>query len=61
MAENGSLSVSAVDLYLELTEKARRVTELYFQLQTPLYFTYTHLVCRTAVKGNRPQTEYVKT
>lgn len=25
--------------------------ESYFRLDTPLYFSYSHLVCRTAIEG----------
>lgn len=25
--------------------------ESYFKLETPLYFSYTHLVCRSAIEG----------
>ena len=28
--------------------------ESYFRLDTPLYFSYSHLVCRTAIEGGPP-------
>lgn len=28
--------------------------ESYFRLDTPLYFSYSHLVCRTAIEGGLP-------
>lgn len=40
-----------VELYFNLSEKVRHFTEDYFQLETPLYFSYSHLVCRTSVIG----------
>ena len=40
-----------VELYFKLSEKVRHFTEDYFQLDTPLYFSYSHLVCRTSVMG----------
>ena len=40
-----------VELYFNLSEKVRHFTEDYFQLETPLYFSYSHLVCRTSVMG----------
>lgn len=39
-------------LFLQRTEAARDHVERYFDLDRPLYFTYTHLVCRTALPGN---------
>ncbi|XP_011057841.1 PREDICTED: prolyl 3-hydroxylase 2-like isoform X1 [Acromyrmex echinatior] len=36
-------------LFLQHTEEARNHVERYFNLDRPLYFTYTHLVCRTAL------------
>lgn len=41
--------VEEVELYFNLSEKVRHFTEDYFQLETPLYFSYSHLVCRTSV------------
>lgn len=41
-------------MYYNVTEKVRRVMESYFRLDTPLYFSYSHLVCRTAIEG-RPR------
>lgn len=38
-------------MYYNVTEKVRRVMESYFRLDTPLYFSYSHLVCRTAIEG----------
>lgn len=38
-------------MYYNVTEKVRRVMESYFRLDTPLYFSYSHLVCRTAIAG----------
>jgi len=39
-------------LFLQHTEAVRNHVERYFDLDRPLYFTYTHLVCRTALLGN---------
>ena len=40
---------SQVELYLELSERARNYVEKYFNLKKKLYFDFTHLVCRTAL------------
>lgn len=35
----------------DVSEKVRKILELHFHLETPLYFSYTHLVCRSAIDG----------
>ena len=46
--ESGQVVKKLVQVYLESAEKSRAYLESYFQLNTTLYFSYTHLVCRTA-------------
>ena len=41
----------AVKLYQNLSEISKDIVETYFQLGKPLYFDFTHLVCRTARNG----------
>lgn len=48
-AAKGEIDLEDAELYVNLSEKVRQVTEAYFRLTTPLYFTYTHLVCRKAI------------
>lgn len=48
----GQIEPEWLELLLEKTEQARDHVEKYFRLDRPLYFTYTHLVCRTALPGN---------
>lgn len=38
-------------LYLMASKKAKDVVAEKFQLKQPLYFSFTHLVCRTAMDG----------
>lgn len=38
-------------LYYNVTEKVRHMMESYFRLEVPLHFSYSHLVCRTAIAG----------
>lgn len=40
-----------LELYLKITERAKRHLQSYFKLKKELYFTYTHLVCRSALPG----------
>lgn len=48
----GQIESEWLELLLEKTEQARHHVERYFGLDRHLYFTYTHLVCRTALPGN---------
>jgi leucine proline-enriched proteoglycan (leprecan) len=59
LARDGKLDPQGTHLYYDLTEKARAFTETYFHLKSTLYFSYTHLVCRTSLpsKGGREVNE----
>lgn len=48
----GLMKPELLKLFLQRTEAVRDHVERYFDLDRPLYFTYTHLVCRTALFGN---------
>ncbi|XP_054005345.1 prolyl 3-hydroxylase 1-like isoform X1 [Hylaeus anthracinus] len=48
----GQIETERLQQLLEKTEEARSHVERYFGLDRPLYITYTHLVCRTALPGN---------
>ncbi|XP_076659002.1 prolyl 3-hydroxylase 1 isoform X2 [Halictus rubicundus] len=48
----GQIEPERLRQLLETTEQARSHVERYFGLDRPLYVTYTHLVCRTALPGN---------
>ncbi|XP_011298276.1 prolyl 3-hydroxylase 2 [Fopius arisanus] len=47
----GLLEPVHLDLFLKATELARIHVEKHFNLPQTLYFTYTHLVCRSALPG----------
>jgi leucine proline-enriched proteoglycan (leprecan) len=49
------ISKKAANLYLDVSEYGRLLVEKYFNLTQPLYFDFTHLVCRTAVEGKPGQ------
>lgn len=51
LSQRGILDPVAAQLFLNISEKARQAVEIYFDLDTELYFAYTHLVCRTALPG----------
>ena len=47
----GTLSRDQAELYLDASEKVRHFLNDYLNLKYPLYYHYTHLVCRTALDG----------
>ena len=47
----GTLTHDQAELYLDASEKVRRFLNDYLNLKFPLYYHYTHLVCRTALDG----------
>ncbi|KAG5835467.1 hypothetical protein ANANG_G00244310 [Anguilla anguilla] len=49
LGQEGKVPLKSARLFFELSEKVRKVLESYFRLETPLYFSYTHLVCRSAI------------
>lgn len=40
-----------LSLYLGLTEEVKKMVREYFKINEKLYFSYTHLVCRSALPG----------
>ncbi|KAG8142164.1 hypothetical protein E2320_006119 [Naja naja] len=51
LGQEGRIPMPSAYLYYNATEKVRHVMESYFRLDIPLHFSYTHLVCRTAIAG----------
>ncbi|XP_035767670.1 prolyl 3-hydroxylase 1 [Neolamprologus brichardi] len=49
LGQEGKVPLKSARLFFDLSEKVRKVLESYFRLDTPLYFTYSHLVCRSAI------------
>lgn len=41
-----------LELYLKLTEKAKKHLQNHFKIKRELHFTFTHLVCRSTTPGN---------
>ncbi|XP_060714495.1 prolyl 3-hydroxylase 1 [Tachysurus vachellii] len=50
LGQEGVLPLKSARLFFDLSEKVRSVVESYFSLQSPLYFSYSHLVCRSAIE-----------
>ncbi|XP_072264341.1 prolyl 3-hydroxylase 2 isoform X2 [Pyxicephalus adspersus] len=49
----GRVAMKSARLFYDVSEKARRIVQSYFMLNSTLYFSYTHLVCRTALQGQQ--------
>ncbi|XP_008408491.1 prolyl 3-hydroxylase 1 [Poecilia reticulata] len=49
LGQEGKVPLKSARMFFDLSEKVRKVLESYFRLDTPLYFSYSHLVCRSAV------------
>ncbi|KAK7889471.1 hypothetical protein WMY93_025031 [Mugilogobius chulae] len=49
----GRVPLRSARLFYEVSERARRIVESYFLLNSTLHFSYTHLVCRTAITGQQ--------
>ncbi|XP_071431570.1 prolyl 3-hydroxylase 1 isoform X2 [Pithys albifrons albifrons] len=49
LGQEGKVPLRSAYLYYNVTEKVRRIMESYFRLEVPLHFSYSHLVCRTAI------------
>ncbi|XP_042316887.1 prolyl 3-hydroxylase 2 [Sceloporus undulatus] len=49
----GRVPLQSARLFYDVSEKARKIVESYFMLNSTLYFSYTHLVCRTALSGQQ--------
>ncbi|XP_075058400.1 prolyl 3-hydroxylase 2 [Mixophyes fleayi] len=49
----GHMPMKSARLFYDVSEKARSIVQSYFMLNTTLFFSYTHLVCRTALLGQQ--------
>uniref|UniRef100_H2ZT83 procollagen-proline 3-dioxygenase n=1 Tax=Latimeria chalumnae TaxID=7897 RepID=H2ZT83_LATCH len=57
LGQENKVPLKSAHLFYSLSEKVRRVIESYFRLDIPLYFSYTHLVCRTALEDKQEDRE----
>ncbi|XP_055995333.1 prolyl 3-hydroxylase 1-like isoform X5 [Ostrea edulis] len=57
LAHSGELPKDTVQLYLDVSERARLLVENFFNLTRPLYFDFTHLVCRKAITDDKGDEE----
>ncbi|KAM7402722.1 hypothetical protein PAMP_017936 [Pampus punctatissimus] len=49
LGQEGKVPLKSARLFFDLSEKVRKVVASHFRLETPLYFSYSHLVCRSAI------------
>ena len=52
-AQLGDISLEDAELYMNSSDKARRLTQEYFDIPVHLHFAFTHLVCRYALESGR--------
>lgn len=57
LIDAGSTSATTLQMLLDMSEHARLLVEKYLNLTKPLYFDYTHLVCRTAIPSDADDRE----
>ncbi|CAL8340439.1 unnamed protein product [Lota lota] len=55
LGQEGKVPLKSARLFFDMSEKVRKVLESYFRLETPLYFSYSHLVCRSALEENQEE------
>uniref|UniRef100_A0A8C5JY76 procollagen-proline 3-dioxygenase n=1 Tax=Jaculus jaculus TaxID=51337 RepID=A0A8C5JY76_JACJA len=55
LAQAGTVSKPGAVLLLEVSERVRALTEVYFSPERALHLSFTHLVCRSAVEGEQDQ------
>ncbi|XP_061493010.1 prolyl 3-hydroxylase 3 [Rhineura floridana] len=53
LAEENAVNWRDAKLLLKASEKSRKIVESYFTPGKDLYFSFTHLVCRTAAEGDQ--------
>lgn len=56
LGQEGKVPLKSAQVLFDVSEKAKKILESYFHLETPLYFSYTHLVCRSAIDGTPEHT-----
>ncbi|XP_066527551.1 prolyl 3-hydroxylase 1 [Hoplias malabaricus] len=57
LGQEGVFPLKSARLFFDLSEKVRKGVESYFSLTSPLYFSYSHLVCRTAIEEKQGDRE----
>ena len=58
LVQDGEVDAKLLQLYMDASGDSMQLVQTYFNLSSPLYFDYTHLVCRTARNGTSSSTQY---
>ncbi|XP_070701611.1 prolyl 3-hydroxylase 1 [Pempheris klunzingeri] len=57
LGQEGKVPLKSARLFFDLSEKVKKILESHFHLATPLYFSYSHLVCRSAIDEKQEDRE----
>ncbi|XP_046881219.1 prolyl 3-hydroxylase 1 [Hypomesus transpacificus] len=57
LGQEGKVPLKSARLFFDLSEKVRQILESYFRLDSALYFSYSHLVCRSAIDEKQEDRE----
>uniref|UniRef100_UPI0037E7E46E prolyl 3-hydroxylase 1 n=1 Tax=Semicossyphus pulcher TaxID=241346 RepID=UPI0037E7E46E len=57
LGQEGKVPLKSARLFFDHSDKVRKILESYFGLATPLYFSYSHLVCRSAIDEKQEDRE----
>uniref|UniRef100_A0A8D3BUU1 procollagen-proline 3-dioxygenase n=1 Tax=Scophthalmus maximus TaxID=52904 RepID=A0A8D3BUU1_SCOMX len=57
LGQEGKVPLKSARLFFDLSERVKKVLESYFPMETPLYFSYSHLVCRSAIEEKQGDRE----
>ncbi|KAM4613849.1 prolyl 3-hydroxylase 1 [Polymixia lowei] len=56
LGQEGKVPLKSAHMFFDLSEKVRKIVESYFHLDT-LYFSYSHLVCRSSIEDKQEERE----
>ncbi|KAK5873091.1 hypothetical protein PBY51_013735 [Eleginops maclovinus] len=57
LGQEGAVPLKSARLFFDLSERVKKTLESYFHLDAPLYFSYSHLVCRSAIDEKQEERE----
>lgn len=57
LGQEGKVPLKSARLFFEVSEKVKKTLESYFSVKSPLYFSYSHLVCRSAIEEKQEDRE----
>ncbi|KAK1901271.1 Prolyl 3-hydroxylase 1 [Dissostichus eleginoides] len=57
LGQEGAVPLKSARLFFDVSERVKMTLESYFGLDAPLYFSYSHLVCRSAIAEKQEERE----